>query len=366
MNIPHRTLLLSLLAGSVLSPAANADDTFTVSADGGIRIGNADKSATFQLGGRLQYDFDATRSDDNGVDTRDFDVRRARIDVKGNVGDWGYKAQFNVAESDGAQGGNAEDLYIQYLGFGERATITIGKQQEPFGLERVESDNDTASLERTAVTELMTPQRTSGVKLDGVGPRWTYAIGVFEAQGNGTDDYDRVALTGRATYTPVLAGTTVVHLGANYMHRPGTASVGEFTVYGIEAAFNHGPFHVQGEYLDGTRGHENLGGGYVEAGWTLSGETRPYKNGVFQRIVPGTATGAWELVLRYERGDGNYADVGLAGTQMYDGTQVTAGVNWYASKNARLGLSYMKGEASNATGTSFDGNELRARFQYVF
>jgi phosphate-selective porin OprO/OprP len=50
--------------------------------------------------GASQYDYDATRSQDRGIDTRDFDMRRARIDSRGWVGDWGYKAQFNLAESD--------------------------------------------------------------------------------------------------------------------------------------------------------------------------------------------------------------------------------------------------------------------------
>ena len=53
----------------------------------------------FQLW-RIQWDYDATQLDDNGVDTP-IRWRRARLYAKGH-GDWAYKTQFNVAESDGA------------------------------------------------------------------------------------------------------------------------------------------------------------------------------------------------------------------------------------------------------------------------
>ena len=150
------------------------------------------------------------------------------------------------------------------------------------------------------------------------------------------------------------------------MNRPGRANAPDFTVYGMEAGYNTGPLHVQGEYLSGERDDSDLDGWYVEAGWTLTGETRPYANGVFGRIKPTGKAGAWEVVARYESGDGNYADVGLTSTQSHDGRQYTAGLNWYANNHARLGLSYMRGEAEEPTGQRFEGEEVRARFQYAF
>lgn len=367
MTLHRINVLTGMIACSVAWHAQAADTTFNLTADGGgIKVSNADKTINFQVGGRLQYDFDATRSDDNGVDTQDFDVRRARLDVKGNAGDWGYKIQFNVAESDGSQGGSAEDLYVQYSGFGKASVLTIGKQQEAFGLERVESDNDTASLERSAVTELLTPVRSAGVSVSGSGARWSYSGGIYEGQGDGRDDFARLAFTGRATWSPYLAGTTVFHLGASYMNRPGSAALADLVVYGLEGAYSQGPFHVQAEYLSGERGEQDLDGGYLEAGWTLTGEARPYAGGAFGRVAPAGRVGAWEVVARYEAGDGNYTDVGLTPVQIYDGRQYTAGLNWYATRNARFGLSYMHGEAKDITGHRFEGSEVRTRFQYVF
>ena len=45
-----------------------------------------------------------------------------------------------------------------------------------------------------------------------------------------------------------------------------------------------------------------------------------------------------------------------------DGEQTTLGVNYYANKNVRLGMSYMDGEEANGE----SGDEVRARFQYAF
>jgi phosphate-selective porin OprO/OprP len=93
--------------------------------------------------------------------------------------------------------GPAEDLYIRYLGFGSTATVTIGKQKEPFGLEQLTSSKDISALERSAMTERYTPGRSGGIQLSGKGDNWTYGIGYFEADGNGSDDFNNTAVTAR-------------------------------------------------------------------------------------------------------------------------------------------------------------------------
>ena len=108
-------LAISAASAAQAGNVTTSGEDLVIDTDSGIKVKVSDNSASFQLGGRLQWDYDATQSDDNGVDTTDFDVRRARLYAKGHFGDWAYKTQFNVAESDGADGGTAEDLYIRYL-----------------------------------------------------------------------------------------------------------------------------------------------------------------------------------------------------------------------------------------------------------
>ena len=88
--------------------------------------------------------------------------------------------------------------------------------------------------------------------------------------------------------------------------------------------------------------------------------SRPYKDGVFKRIKPMATSGAWELVARYEAGDGDFGDVELSET---DASAYTVGLNWYATNNARLGVNYTVGDSEV---NSDEGKELRARIQYVF
>tara|TARA_R110002167_G_scaffold71688_4_gene202088 strand:+ start:2905 stop:4002 length:1098 start_codon:yes stop_codon:yes gene_type:complete len=346
-------------AGTVITDG----EDLIISTQGGLKVATKDKSASFQLGGRLQWDYDATESKANAIDTTDFDVRRARLFAKGHYGDWAYKAQFNIAES-GDGGGDAEDLYIRYTGFGKMANITVGRQKESFGLEELTSSKDISLLERSAMTEFYAPGRSGGIQLHGKGSNWTYAVGIFEADGDSKNDFDNTAITGRVTFAPIKTATTVVHLGAGATRRDADVSADEVDTYNIELAGAFGPFHAQAEYFDSELGQVETDGYYVQAGWIITGESRPYQDGKFKRVKPGT-DGAVEVVVRYEEGDGKYSDIGLESDQL-DGEQTSVGVNYYANNNVRLGLSYMDGEARDASGNKFKGDELRARLQFAF
>ncbi|MGQ9426678.1 OprO/OprP family phosphate-selective porin [Gilvimarinus sp. F26214L] len=352
-------------AGTVTTEGSDIE----LSTNGGLKAATSDGQASVQLGGRIQWDYDATEAEDYGIDNDDLDVRRARLFVQGHYGDWTYKAQFNIAENEGASGGDAEDLYVRYTGFGNLANITVGKQKEPFGLETLTSGNDTSALERSAMSELYTPGRSGGVQLHGKGANWTYGVGVFEADGNGSNDFGDTAFTGRATFAPILSDDMVLHLGAGFTTRDADVdnvptTTEDVEAYNLELGLTTGPFHAQAEYFDsevsGDFGDVDRDGYYLQAGWIITGETRPYRDGVFKRVKPAAASGAWEVILRYEDGDGRYSDVGLA---TVEGNQTTFGVNYYANNNVRLGLSYMTGEEDS---TDFEGDELRARVQFVF
>lgn len=341
-------------AGSVTSSGEN----LVISTDGGFKIHTEDKSKSFQIGGRLQWDYDDTNSDSD--DSTDFDVRRARIYVKGSINDWAYKAQFNIAEGDGAEGGDAEDLYLRYTGWGKQAYLTVGKQKEPFGLEALTSSKDISALERGAITEMYAPGRSGGIQFSGKNSNITYAIGVFEADGDSDNDFDNTAVTGRITFNPINDGGSIVHLGAAFSHRDGDTSADEVDAYGLELAAAMGSLHAQAEYMDAEFGTMDADGYYLQLGYILTGESRPYKDGVFKRVKPADSAGAWEVVLRIDEGDGKYNDIGVGSG---DGTQTTVGLNWYANQHVKLGVSYMDGENDDS---NEDGKELRIRAQFVF
>lgn len=336
-------LIAALIAASAatMAPAANAE--VKVSTKGGLKVSSGDYK--FEFGGRIMYDYN--RSEENGeVDENDFNLRRGRVYAKGNISkNWKFKTQFNT------NGDGVEDLYLRYTGFGKGANITIGNQKMPFGLEELTSSKDISVLERSAITEQYAVGRAEGIKLHGsAGGKSTYAVGVF------TDDEKDAEIGFAARYTLAFGGdSSLFHLGFAYK------DIDEDSAIGVEGAFASGPFHVQAEYVDGeTASNDDLSGYYLQAGYILTGESRPYKGGKFKRVKPEGKGGAWELVARYEDGDGNHSDIELGRD---DASAFTLGVNWYAHKNVRLGVNYTDGESNTSDD---DGSEFRVRFQLTF
>ena len=333
-----------------------------ISTKGGLKIETEDKSAGFQVGGRLHWDYslDESNTAANGArQVEDFDARRARIAFRGYFNDFEYKAEFNIAES--GSGGSAEDLYVKYTGFGDMANVTVGKQRVPLGLEVLTSSNDISMLERSAMTERYTLSRSAGLKLSGVGldQRFTYGVGLFEADGNGTNDFQERALAGRVTFAPVMSTGRLLHFGAGYQNVGAVDPLRETDTMNFEVAAVYGPVHVQAEYFDSEVGVQNIDGYYAQAGYVFGGGTRPYRDGVFKGVkaAPG---GTWEVVARYESGDGQFSDIGLGAN---DAEQMSLGMNYYLNDSVRLGVSYMDGESN----TSADnGDELRMRLQFTW
>ncbi|PVZ65429.1 OprO/OprP family phosphate-selective porin [Pelagibaculum spongiae] len=309
----------------------------------GLKIQNSDLN--LQFGGRIQYDYNRSE-ENNQVDEDDFNLRRGRLFVKGNISEnWSFKTQFNV------DGSGAEDLYLRYNGFDSGQTITIGNQNMPFGLEELTSSKDISVLERSAITELFAVGKAEGIQFNGALGNQTYALGLF----TDNDVDSEKGFAARYTFSPVKTQSSVLHLGVAYKN------ISDDQALGLEAAFATGPFHIQAEYTDGTTESNNDASGYyVQAGYIFTGETRPYKGGKFKRVSPSSKSGAWEAVARYEDGDGNHSDIELGTT---DATAYTIGLNYYANKNVRLGINYTDGEDNNSNDT---GNELRLRFQVTF
>jgi len=343
-------LIAALIAASIFVPnAANAE--VKVSTKGGLKVSTDNHQ--FQLGGRIQYDYN--RAELNGVvDEDQFDLRRGRIFVKGNISEhWHFKAQFNV------DGGGEEDLYLRYTGWGKGAVLTLGNQLQPFGLQELVSSKDIPILERSAINELFERGREASVQLagSGFGLDSTYALSAFtEDQGDSSDE--EFGFAGRFTLAPIKQDRNVLHLGLSYL------DVGDVDAFNVEAGYTLGSFHAQAEYSDGTFEGVDADGYYLQLGYVLTGETRPYKNGVFKKVKPARKSGAWEIVARYEDGNGEFDDIELGdvlGDEQAD--SIALGLNYYLNNNVRIGASFTDGE--NGT-TGDEGEEFRLRFQIAY
>ena len=309
-----------------------------------IEIESSDGNYSAKLGGRIQWDYNYAEL--NGVvDEDDVSTRRARFYLSGNVNDWSYKAQFNLGNGNG---GTHEDLYIRYKGWGKQAVVTIGNQNEPFGLEQLESSKDISYLERSAVTEAYAPGRQKGIVFSGQRGDMTYALGVFEYD----DVNDGTAMTGRVTYAPIKSANEVLHFGVAHSNRDE-----DLDITGLEVAYAIGRYHIQSEFISSKENNASREGLYVQAGWIITGEKRPYKNGIFKRVKPGNSSGAWELVVRYEDGDGAYSDEELGST---DATSYGVGINYYINNFIRIGATFTDAKDNI---NNDNGSEFRIRLQ---
>ncbi len=337
-----KTKLIASLIALAAVAATPAQAEVKVSTQGGLKVTTPTHS--FQFGGRIMYDYN--KAELNGVtDEDDLDLRRGRIYFKGDLSEnWAFKTQF---DTDGTR----QDVYLRYKGWGKKATLTIGNQRIPVSLQAQTSSNDISVLERSALTELYDPGRRESVMLHGeLSKQSTYAVALYA---DDTEDSEW-GIGARYTNAPILTDTSVVHLGAWYN------DIDERTAVGFEAAAVSGPFHIQAELVDGEQGTQDLSSAYVQLGYILTGETLPYKGGKFKRVTPGGDKAAWEIVARYEDGDGSFGDIELGTT---DAKSWTLGLNYIPHKNIKIGVNYTDGESNL---NDDEGNEFRIRFQATF
>jgi phosphate-selective porin OprO and OprP len=150
------------------------------------------------------------------------------------------------------------------------------------------------------------------------------------------------------------------------------AGVSHAEVYSFETAAAWGPLFFQGEYFWFQIDRENattpntsaapnipgglpslhFNGGYAEASWTLTGESRPYNpaTGSYGRITPlnpvnpnGTGWGAWEIAARYSVMNLNDDFGAVTGIEGGKQSIVTVGLNWFVNTNVMFKLNYLHG-----------------------
>lgn len=352
-----------------------------------------DKKAgwSFKPRGRLQYDIGSVSSPD-GIADRGLgfatELRRARLGAEGSVpGGFGYKFEVDLAE------GSVEfaDTILTYRA-GKGLGLAIG-QHNPFqSLEELTSSRFLSFMERAAFTDAFNFERRVGLSA-------TYSAGDVIASAGlftdsiadlGNDENDSRSIDTRLVYAPRV-GAAQIHLGASahwrdngdldeagattryrqrpfvhtsdtrFLATPALAVEGE-SDYGLEAAAIQGPLHAAGEvhWLKADRtdpaGDPTFFGGYGEIGYYLTGETRGYKSGQFDRTkvlnpVGSGGLGALQLNLRYDHLD--LSDAGVNG-----GTQrgYAASLVWIPQDHVRFLINYGRLNYAGAAVPAEGGN----------
>jgi phosphate-selective porin OprO/OprP len=375
--------------------------------------------------------------------TSGINARRARIGVLGKFAeDWHYALVYDFGGN--ADSGNAgvnasgiEQGWLSYEGLRPFA-FEIGYMDVPWTLDGATSTNDIMFLERST-PGIVAANLVAGDFRSAAGVRANndrYWAGVYLTgpnsgalhSGSNGQQFGGVA---RATYQVLQGDNHSLHLGVDagrvFMPRAnggsstsianaltlsdrpelrvdptiflntGPIPSKEANIYGAEVAGGYDSLFFQGEYyhfavdqagsapgalLPGL----DFDGGYLQASWTMTGESRKYipTTGAYSAITParpfslgGGGWGALELAARYSYIDLNSKitpGVAQALTGgVFGGTQTiyTLGVNWYPIDNVRFMLDYMhadinKRAADGVTPAGVKIDALALRTQVAF
>ena len=344
----------------------------------GIRMDSRDGNIKLKFGGRLMYDMswigdgDAERLVGELADG--FETRRARLYLEGDL--WknvGFKWEYDWAS--GAAG--LRDGYLEFKKLPVVGNLRLGHFKEPFSLDELTSSRYITFMER-GLPNAFVPGRNGGAMIHDTlfDKRVTWAAGVFRDTAGADGGLGRAdgqySFTTRLTGLPYYEdkGKRLVHLGTSYSIRhtdgivryrsrpethitaqrfvdTGNYFTRDISMIGAEGAVVWGPFHAEAEYIVpnmaadntparvGNQPDPNFHGYYVQAGYFLTGETRPYKtsSGTFDRVKPlkpygQGGYGAWEVAGRFSYLD--LDDDRLAGGKMWN---YTLGLNWYVNNN---------------------------------
>ena len=284
-------------------------------------------------------------------------ARRLIVGAEGSMpGGFGYKFELELSQG----GVNYEDMVISYQKPGSPWSITLGHQYPLSSLELLTSNRFTSFMERAGMTDALGYGRRLGGTIAYGDPAglWNIAAGLYSEDIANSN----VARTGwqasvRGYYAPKI-GDVQAHLGFQYQHRvaptdaqsiryrqrPYTQVSGERfidtgaiaakgdDILGGELAAIYKSFHFASEYqhvwvrslapshvfgINNSAGTTNFAlddpqfrSGYVEVGYFLTGETRGYKGGKWDRTkvlhpITDGGMGAFQINARADFTDLN-------------------------------------------------------------
>ncbi len=368
-------LLLGAMASATLPAAAAAQATGSSRFAGAPRIGSS-SGWSLKPRGRVQYDV-GDISAPTGVPSAGLgfvsELRRARLGVEGTMpARFNYVFEVELSESIV----EITDAIVAWRA-SDGLTLTAGQHNNFQSLDELTSSRFGSFMERAAFTDAFDFERRLGFSATASTGALMVQGGVFTDNLLDIDESDdQLSVDGRIVYAPRL-GETQLHLGASahwrdngdllargqttrYRQRPAihatdvrflatpALAVDQEAHFGLEAALVRGPFHAAAEAhwlraeRPGAASDPSFFGGYVELGWFLTGESRGYRSGRWdrtrvRRAIEEGGAGAFQISLRYDVLDLNSGGVN-GGRQ--DGVQ--AALMWIPTDYARLMINYSR------------------------
>jgi phosphate-selective porin OprO/OprP len=322
-----------------------------------------------------------------------------------------------------------ENAYLSYTGFkpfGGKLAIEGGYMDLPYTMDEAMSSNDILFMERSSA-QVIAVNIAAGDARSTVGTRWyndsfwagAYVTGPATGAIHSASSVNPPGTTEQYGAIARVAGQIVsgkdysLHIGgdAEWLIQPphnliaGTqtltlsdrpelridpttlistgalAGVSGAQVYSAEAAGTYGPLFFQGEYfwynvdrkafvpLPGVK----FQGGYAEAAYVLTGETRLYNPAAasYGGILPanpfsltGGGWGAWEIAGRFSTIDLNDQLARANGVAGGRQTIYTLALNWYVNGNVRFMFDYLHGDVAKQV-SAINAHDAGAKFDAV-
>jgi phosphate-selective porin OprO and OprP len=184
--------------------------------DGAFSISSPNGKNSIQLTGRVHFDArdvigknapgyseqinTAYRDNPNTATLADqFELRRARIGVKGNFGKFEYEAVTNLVGSSA----NLIDTAFVNAAYSDAAQLKIGKFKQPFNLEEYGTSSNNIDFQERSYVNQVTPGKKIGFMLSGAPlTGFTYAGSVYQQNEFGELDSATTGkgFAGRVTY----------------------------------------------------------------------------------------------------------------------------------------------------------------------
>ncbi len=341
-----------------------------------LEIRDVDGRWLLRLKGRVQVDTawasdsDAATSDGTPAGTRfgtdhRSELRSIILSAQGEMRDW---LRFRAGFVHVAGKNKLSTTFVQFRQAGLR--LTLGQLREAVSMEEETGGTNINMMERAAFTDAWDFRRRLGVGLGYETSDVSLEAAIQSdnvAQERG--DRDRYVLGARVVYLPVAEKTRMVHLGiygmsrrrerghntpsgpaVSYGQRPDLHAIDRHLVetgpiaatgdrvVGVEFAGLYGPFNASAEAALLTVDSRVAGmsdphfkGGYVEIGYFITGESRPYRVRQWSYVRPDNPIGAGgfgavQIVFRIDHLDLQSRRAGIFGGRQ---TAYLIGVNWH-------------------------------------
>lgn len=277
-----------------------------------------------------------------------FDIRRARLDIKGAISPrWNYRLQVEFANSV-----KLLDAYAEYK-LNDYLNVTLGQAKIPFSLENLASSSKLDLIDRSQVVEALVGRgkdvignhsgRDIGVQVGGTIFKYEgrafvdYKIGVFNGQGINTGDNNQHKdIAARLIFHPIK-GLDIS--GAIYDGEANIASVNsKRDRYGFDFNYSWQNLTFSSEYIHGEDGQKSKEGFYLQTGYYFLDKKL-------------------QIVAKYDTYD---ADKAVSDNTS---TLYVLGATYNFNNNARFQINYT---IKDEQGISVDNNYAAAQFQIRF